>query len=280
MRRATIAVCAWLSCIGFSQPVRAGFPSEVPDRIQVQLGGTLATFDTSVGLGVKGGRLGTTVVFEDFLDLPVSKSVWRADGWWHWGDHHNLDFGYVDIDRENAHEINEDIQFGKFTFLANSRVTGRMASRFVYAAYRHDFLKLDQVRIGGSAGASVMTLEGSLSATVGLVDSTGAAVQRGGEVGEDITIPVPLLGMQVNWAVSPRGMIEFYARFFYLNSSTLRGGMNESALRYYHFLTQHFGVGAGFDRVNINIPKFKTSDYVVRAQYTIQGLSAYARYSF
>jgi hypothetical protein len=280
MRQAAIAICALLVCMGISRPASAGFPGEVPERLQLQLGGTLATFDTSVGLGLKGGNLGATVVFEDMLDLPISKSVWRADGAWHFGDHHNLDFGYVDLDREAAREITEDIQFGNYTFLSDSRVTGKIKSRFIYAAYRHDFLKLDQVRIGGSAGASIMTLGASLSATAGVVDSTGNELQRAAEVGESITFPVPLLGFQVDWAVGQRSEIQFYARFFYLNTSTLRGGMSETAMRYYYFLTRSLGVGAGFDKIAIDIPKFKTSDYVVRAGYTVQGLSAYVRYAF
>jgi len=246
----------------------------------VQLGGTLATLDTSVGLGLKAGGLGTTVVFEDLLDLPVSKSIWRADGWWRFGDNRNLDFGYVSLNRENAREITEDIQFGNYTFLAQSRVTGRIDSRFIYAAYRHDFLRLDPVQISASAGASIMTLGASLSASVGLVDSTGTPVDRGGEVGQEITFPVPLLGMQVDWALNSKSTIEFYARFFYLNTSGLRGGMGETALRYYYFVNRHLGLGAGFDKININIPKIETSDYVVRANYTIQGLSAYVRYAF
>ena len=280
MRALAIVICALLACMSCARPAWAGFPSDVPDRFQVQIGGTLTTVDTSVGLGLKGGRLGATVVFEDALDLPESKTIWRADGLWRFGDHHTLDFGYVDLDRENSAEIAEDIQFGKYTFLAGSRVTGRLESRFVYAAYRHDFLKLDQVRIGGTAGASVMTLGASLFASVGIVDSTGTQLEGGGEVGEEITFPVPLLGLRVDWAVSQRGAIEFYARFFYLNTSSLRGGMSENAFRYFYYPLRQLGLGIGFDKISINIPKFKSSDYVVRANYTIQGLSAYVRYVF
>jgi len=43
---------------------------------------------------------------------------------------------------------------------------------------------------------------------------------------------------------------------------------------------RQLGLGIGFDKISINIPKFKSSDYVVRANYTIQGLSAYVRYVF
>ena len=68
---------------------------------------------------------------------------------------------------------------------SGSRVTGKLDSRFIYAAYRHDFLKLDQVRLGGTAGASLMSLGASLAASVGLVDSTGTPLGREGEVGED-----------------------------------------------------------------------------------------------
>lgn len=280
MRRAATYLGAVLCLASLSRSAQAGFPGEVPETIQLQIGGTLATLDTSVGLGLKSGRVGATVVFEDLLNLPVSKSIWRADGWWHFGDNHNLDFGFVSLNRENAREITEDVQFGNYTFLANSRVTGQIDSRFLYAAYRHDFLRLEPVQISGSAGASIMTLGASLSASVGLVDSTGTALERGGEVGEEITFPVPLLGMQVDWAVNQKSTIEFYARFFYLNTSMLRGGMAETALRYYYFVTRRLGLGAGFDKININIPKFESSQYVVRANYTIQGLSAYVRYAF
>ena len=125
-----------------------------------------------------------------------------------------------------------------------------------------------------------MSLGASLRASAGLVDSTGQELQYEAKVGDNITFPVPLFGLQVDWAVSRRGAIQFYGRYFYLNTSTLRGGMNESTIRYCYYPSRHWGVGAGFDKIAINIPKFKSSDYVVRAGYTIQGLSAYVRYSF
>lgn len=71
-----------------------------------------------------------------------------------------------------------------------------------------------------------------------------------------------------------------YGRFFYLNTGTLRGGMTESTLRYCYDPWRHLGVGAGFDKIALNIPKLESGDDQLRAGYTIQGLLGYLRYSF
>ncbi|MFI5371595.1 MAG: hypothetical protein ACHQ52_08560 [Candidatus Eisenbacteria bacterium] len=259
---------------------RADFPSGVPDRFQIQVGGTLAIMDTGASLGRKSGAVSGLIVFEDFFDIPVHKDFGRVDGSWKFCGRHYLDAGYVNIDRVGQRQIATDVDFGRYTFHAGAIVQGSFASRFIYAAYRYDFLQEDRVRISGSAGFSVERLAAGLSATGNVTDENGQAVS--GEASQEgkITLPIPLIGLQLDWALAPRLAIQSYSRFFAINYAGFRGSQDDSAVRLYWYFTRNLGAGAGYDKIAINIPQISTGGYTARFDYNIQGWSFYLRGAF
>ena len=74
---------------------------------------------------------------------------------------------------------------------------------FPYAAWRYDFLQLEQVRISGSAGINYLTIEAGLKAEGNVTDPNGVAVS--GEVDEsfDLAVPVPQVGHRRGLEPSP-----------------------------------------------------------------------------
>jgi hypothetical protein len=52
MSRFWLGLVAFVCCLHVSLPAHAGLPGHVPDRLQLQRGGSLVSFDTDVGLGL------------------------------------------------------------------------------------------------------------------------------------------------------------------------------------------------------------------------------------
>ena len=263
-----------------SSVAAAGFPSDVPDRFQILAGGTSAIVGTGAALGRKSGAVSGMVVFEDFFNIPVHKQFGRLDGTWKFGGRHYLDAGYVNIDRTGAREIDSDFSFGDYTFHSGARVQGRLASRFLYMAYRYDFLHEDRVRISGSAGISAERIAAGVTAKSGVTDSNGQAVN--GEVSQEakFTLPVPLVGFQLDWALHPRIAFQAYSRMFSLNYAGIRGNQIDSALRIFWYPWRNLGFGAGYDKVAIGMPQYSTGSETARFAYNIEGLSLYLRGAF
>lgn len=225
-RNAILMVVLW----GLAGTARAEFPQDVPDRWQLQIGGMAATLDTEAGLSPAGGGIGAIVVFEDFFNLPIHDQTILFNGSWRMTGRHLLDFGYVDFDRLAGRVIQRDIEWGDYIFPTGVQVEAGIGSEFIYAAYRYDFMHQDQVRISGSFGISYMDLSASLAATGGVLDSnmvsvTGAVKEEG-----NISLPVPLVGVQIDIAPHRRVALQLFTRFFFIDGFGIRGGVTETAI--------------------------------------------------
>ena len=153
--------------------------------------------------------------------------------------------------------------------------TATFDSRFAYAAYRYDFLSLEQVRISGTAGLSYLTLTAGLAAE-GSVVGPGGPISEAVNKESDVSFPVPLVGLQVDWAVRDRLSVLMMVRLFNLDYGKINGGMRESALRMKWHFTKHFGVAGGFDSTTVRLKEYETGDYKAKFNYQVSGLSLYA----
>jgi len=258
----------------------ADMPGKVPDKVRFSLGGMSADAFTEAALSSTSAGVGATINFEDVFDLPVNQTVGRATGYWHFSDRQYLDFGYVNIDRTGRTTLDEDVEWGDYVFLADAEVEAGFRTRFPYAAWRWGFLQLEQVRISGSAGISYLGLEASLKATGNVTDPDGNPIS--GTVDEEASIdfPVPMLGLQLDWAVHPKLMIEMYKRAIYIDAFDLRGGINESAVRLHWYFSKHVGISGGLDRESIDIKEYVSGDATARFRYEVSGFALYADFAF
>jgi hypothetical protein len=276
---ALLVACAPLALVGPSSAL-ADFPSGAPDRFLIVAGGTAATLGTGVALGRNEGALSKMLVFEDFFNIPIHSQFARIESSWKFGGRHYLDVGYVSIDRSGARQADTDFAFGNYTFHAGARVEGSFDSQFLYTAYRYDFLQEDKVRISGSAGISAERLAAGVTTSAGATDSNGNAVN--GEVSQSaqLSLPVPLVGLQLDWALSPKFELETHSRLFSLAYNNFRGSQIDSAVRLYWLFHRNAGIGAGYDKASINMPQFSSGGQTMRFAYNIEGLSLYLRGSF
>lgn len=281
MRKAALFVLV-LAAASLFLPIAAsaGFPGEIPDKFQIQVSGTTATLDTQVGLGTETGGLNATLVFEDLFNLPIHDGYFQAEGSWKCGGRSHIDLGYIDVNRTAERVIAEDVAFGKYTFTAGAQVEAFFGSQFGYVAYRHDFLQHDDVRLSGSFGLSNTKLSARLSSEGGVLDENQQLVTGGRTVEGKFALPVPLLGFQVDWAVSKRSDIQLFSRVIFINLTDLRGGMTQNTIRYHYYVIRNAAVGVGYDGIRCALQKYRNDDYTLRANYGVQGFTLYLRGAF
>src|SRR5262249_37183041 len=143
------------------------------------------------------------------------------------------------------HELDQDFTWGDHTFLANAIVEAKFETAFWNLAWRHDFLRLDQVHIGFSSGLSTPTLTSRLSANGNVVDENGTPVT--GSFSQELiaTCPVPLVGLQIDWKLTHHTDIQMYARTLYVDTHGFQGQIRQSALLYEWYPMKHFAIGGG-----------------------------------
>ena len=256
------------------------FAGDVPTRVWIDLGWSNNDISTSASFTGPNG-LGATIDFEDVFDMPVSRSTARGFGTVRISkERRYIDFGYVDINRSGSKVIDQDIDWGGATIGTNSSVTANFNTGFIYCAYRYDFLHLEPVHISGSAGLTWLNISTSLDASGTITPPDGgpqvSSYYKKGSVGA----PVPMLGLNLDWAIHRRLVVRSYTRFFRINTSEFSGALNESGIRLNWYFVKNFGLGIGYDRTDLNLKELKVNENTLKANYYFSGASLFITLAF
>jgi hypothetical protein len=111
---------------------------------------------------------------------------------------------------------------------------------------------------------------------VGGVETTGSFNKEG-----SVGAPVPMVGMNLDWALARRLVLRTYSRFFRINVSAFNGGLYESGIRLNWYFAKHFGLGLGYDRTDLKINELKVGDgNIVKANYSFSGFGLFINLAF
>ena len=255
------------------------FAGDVPDLIWIDVGGEAN--DVTTNVGVQGPRgIGATINFEDAFDLPGHKTTAAMFGSWRIApQRHHIDFGYVDIGRSGSRVLDEDVTFADYTFHAGGEVHSRFATQFAYAAYRYEFLHEEKVRISGTGGATLIRLVTELTGQEGFVTDPDGNPVPNTALGREASgaAPMPMFGLNLDWALARRLVLRTYTRFFYLNVDKFEGGLQQSGIHLNWYFVKHFGLGLGIDRTDLNLKELKVGQgNIAKAGYNVTGVGIFA----
>ena len=277
-----VAVSIVLAGAASFSPVRAeDFAGDVPDLVWLDAGWSTNEISTNVALQGKNG-LGVTINFEEVFDFNVNRSTARMYGTARISPKRRyIDFGYVAINRSGNKTLDRDVDFGDYQVSTGADVTAKFNTGFIYAAFRYDSLHLEPIRISGSAGLTWLQLSTGLSGTGTFTDPDGVLTTGSFSRETSAGAPVPMIGLNLDWALARRLVLRGYGRFFRLNLSSFDGGLFEAGLRLNWYFAKHFGLGLGYDRTDLRIDELKVGDgNIVRANYGFSGASLFINLAF
>jgi len=278
VQNAAIASLAVAVAIALAPIARAEeFANKIPDRFWLDIGGSINELTTNVSISGPNGA-GATINFEEIFDLPGSKTTFAAQGTVRISEKRRwMDFGYVDITRSGGRQIEENIHWGDYEYQAGGIVNAHFNTAFIYGAFRYDFLHEEKIRISGSAGLSWVDLGAGLDGQASL---NGGPVSTYG-VDESIAAPVPLIGLNLDWALAKGLVLRSYNRVFRIAVSDIDGGMYQNGLHLNWYFIKNLGIGLGFDRTELKINEYTTSEGDVgKFDYVVSGIGLYATLAF
>lgn len=275
------ALVVFASAASFSTVRAEDFAGDVPTLVWVDAAWTRNDVGTSVALQGKNG-LGATIDFEEIFDMNANRSTARMFGTARISPKRRyIDFGYVAINRSGTRAIDQELQWGDYLISANTDVTAKFNTGFIYAAFRYDFLHLEPVRISGSAGMTWLELSTGLSGTGTYTPPDGVPTTGSFNKEGSVGAPVPMVGLNLDWALARRLVVRTYSRFFRINVSAFNGGLFESGVRLNWYFAKHFGLGLGYDRTDLKINELKVGDgNVVKANYGFSGAGLFINLAF
>jgi len=204
----------WIPCSAAVAQEKAA--TEKPwKRFSLKLGAAISVSDTSVRLGAEG--LGLSLKLEDLLGVEQSVSTIRLEGFWRFAPRrrHRLDFTWFSFSRSGFNSINQAIDIGDITIPANANIRTELDVDVYRVGYSYSFFQDNRFDLAVATGLYVIPIRFQLDAE-GLSDVF---------VSESITAPLPLLGLRVDMAITPKWFLRSSFDWFYLEFGDFRGAV-------------------------------------------------------
>lgn len=244
------------------------------ERFSVTAGGFITGLNNDLLLGSQRLGVGVVVNLEDALGLETNNVVFRSDATYIFGkrNRHAINAGYFGFFRAATKTIEEELIIGEEVFPVGTEVDSRFDLQIIRAAYNYSYFTDERVKLGASFGLFVMPISFSTTA----LNSSASATE--------FTAPLPVLGLNANFAITPKLYFRQRIELLYLSIQEFTGSINDINIRLEYYPWNHFAVGVGYNSFQLNITAEEDGasfiDFIGKIESGYTGLLLYGKYSF
>jgi hypothetical protein len=247
----------------------SGFISPYDETISIDLGGIVNRFDTSVRFD-GSSRQGTDIHLEDNA-LKKNLSSFEGAVTWRFFRAHRLDLNYYTANRSGSQTYNREVDIGDTTFPLGATVSARANSEVFSADYRWSFSQQPTLEWAVLLGLYGGTFKYDIDA-VGAV----GGVTRSASKHVSTTLPLPMLGIGVDWYPDPQWRAGMNAMGIKAKVGDVDGHAYRIAAYGEWMFMRNFGVGARYTYNDIQADVDK-SDFNGNLGWRANSVSLYAK---
>ncbi len=256
--RGTAALClGLLFWLGGTSPTRAAEPDSTnfPERLKLW-GGYQHLFGLDARYRFDGPQagIGTTFDFEKDLGGETSDHMARAGAHFRLTPNHAIGFSWYAINlRGDRTLLDVDLTIDDVIFSAQGHITSQIGLTIYRLFYDWSFYRSQQVELVLSPGIYLGDFNAEFlgSATIRVGDIP--PVSEAATVTETLFVPLPTIGIGLEYRISPRLKIQTRTDFFYVNVKQVEGSLAEFTVGLEYRLFKHFAVGATFNRLWLDL---------------------------
>jgi len=210
-----------------------------PDKVMIRLGAYYVDRASTDFLVLSSMGTGAGVSFDKDLGGDTTDSVARIDGYYRFNDRHRLEFGSFTVDRDGVTTLTVDLDIGDEMFMATETLTSNIKYTIAKVGYAYSFYHSPQVELSLAAGLNITDYD------IGYSGSNGTSGASG------VTAPLPLFGLQMTYAISPKWSVRYLSEAFYIDiEDSLKGTLLNSEFSIEYKAFKNFAIGAGATRVS------------------------------
>jgi len=207
-----------------------------PDKYMIRLSSYYVDRASTSFTVFDSSGLGIGISFDKDLGVDTTDSVARIDGYYRFNDRHRLEFGSFTVDRHG--ETFASLTIGETVFL-DETITSNIKYTITKVGYAYSFYHSPQVELSLLAGLNITDYDINYSGSTGTSGASG------------VTAPLPLFGLQMTYAISPKWSVRYLSEAFYIDiEDTLKGALLSSELSIEYKAFKNFAIGAGITRVS------------------------------
>jgi hypothetical protein len=216
-------------------------------KAKISLGYFLPRMNTELRLGPANPALdpGTPIDMEDDLGLDRDLFLGRVDGYYRLGRKHRLQFGYFSLEREARKVLDQEIVIGDNTFILDGQIDSNLKNTITEIGYMYSLRQTDRFEVSGTFGIHWMDIQSRFigETAFGFFETTSSSVEG----------PLPLFGVDIDYAFTPRLMIGFRGMIFSYNVDPYDGSLLDLRGTLEYFFLNNVGVGFGINRFDLDL---------------------------
>ena len=165
------------------------------DPFTISLEAFFPNIDTTVRLDASDGTVGTTIDFEQNLNMSDTETLPALGFTWRFAKKHRLVFDYFDLSRSGSAISTSEIRFGDQVFQADLPISSYFDSRVTNVGYSYSLIFDEKKELALTAGLSIQDIQFGLTGTgnVGIVEEVSG-----------LTAPLPAFGISGGYAFTEK----------------------------------------------------------------------------
>ena len=204
------------------------------DRFWLGAGAFFPQTNTQASLTSNRTGAGTTIDFEQALDLERSKTVPSFVGRWRIGERWRIDAEYFQLNRSSERAVDREIVWGDQTIPVNANVQSKFNFSDLRVSAGYSFFRRKDKELGVGLGLHMAAYDVSLTTA------------NFGSEGEDVLAPLPVLSIYGQFALTDAWAVGARLDRFSLSYDKYEGSLTSLALDLLYQPFRHVGFGAAY----------------------------------
>jgi hypothetical protein len=240
------------------------------EKAGFSLGVFLVNFNSNLDLGFSGSGITVSIDGEEVLGLEEDINVLRANAFWQIARRHRVDFSFYDLSRDGKSFLGIELPDGEGgTIDIGTRTETEFDLTFLKAAYGFSFFKNEHFDLAITGGIYATDVKFELEAEgEGKVEDS------------EYIIPLPVVGLRGNFALTPKWFIKQNLDVFYLTIGEYTGSLIDLTVALEYNFWKYAGVGVGYNLVSMNVDKDDDDAFLQEIDMSYDGLLLYGKVFF
>ena len=220
----------------------------------LNLGYYFAGLDSSIRIGDPNIGLGLEVDVESLLGLDTTDSTFRFEGGYRFGQsqRHQIVVGWFRFHRSGTTDLPNQIDLPDGGSIGPGQFSSIFNFDIIETRYDYSVVFDKRVDLNLGIGLFIMPIEFGYRGQIdGVLDSS---------VNESITAPLPVVGIGIDFAITPQWYLRQQAELFYLEIDNYTGGIGNLMLSLEYLPWKHVGFGAGVNWMQVFVEAEKETD--------------------
>ncbi len=216
------------------------------DKFAFKVAGSFLNLSTEIRLDSEALGTGTTLKFEDDLNLDSNKVVPTFGFDWQIARKHKLSIRYQDISRDSSSQALQEIQWGDEVIPINAKVRLGYDIEQTFIDYTYYPWVKERWAAGFGLGVRVMDIKATLSYREENVDIEGSTEAKG-------TGPLPYVYFEYRRMLSDHWRLQTGLGWLYVEIGDIKGGQWVGRASFEYLLGERWGFGGALNFATVDV---------------------------